>query len=230
MEKSILLADTKANRRFQQKINKKKNHPFHVVLMAMPLAIHAVKGALDMPSKIDGRVNRATEISDNSAISPWVAVLPATITALNDSIKDYKLSGPDNRDNFYRIMKNNLEALLADFQKAANLDPGNAIAILKSGKFKVVEAITNAPQILEVVDGINPGEVILKAPGGGPENHFHEWKISTDGINFVLIRSSSKNHRLVTGLPSGKKAYFTHELIIKDVPQGVSQVLEIMVK
>ncbi|MEI6488943.1 MAG: hypothetical protein WCP52_08270 [Bacteroidota bacterium] len=231
MKKITYLIGNRRNRRLVLKNLRSRRKSINTfVLLAVPLPIHTVEGAIDMPNTIQGRLTRAQEISGACGTSSYVSVSAAKMTAVNASITAYKGAGPGNRPGLYRKMMNQLKSLLNLFQDSANEDPVNSIAILESGKFRVVEAKVPQKHKFDAKDGVNPGEVILTAPGGPNERHFHEWKISYDNVKFELIRSTLTATKLVEGLTSGAVVYFTHELIVKDVPQGVSQVIKKRVK
>ena len=231
MKKITYLIGNRRNRRQAFKNLKSKKHSINaIVLFAVPLPIHMVEGAIDLPNTIQGRLTRAQEISGACGSSSYVSVSAAKMTVVNASITAYKGAGTGTRPGLFRKMMNQLNMLLNLFQEAANDDPVNSIAILESGKFKVVEASIPQKHKFDAKDGVNPGEIILTAPGGPKERHLHEWKISYDNVKFELIRSSSSATKLVEGLTSGAVVYFTHELIVQDVPQGVSQVIKKRVK
>ena len=231
MKKSKFVFDSsKIGCMINDSIKPENYEPVSFVLMATVLPVHAVTGVIDFPTTIEGRKNRATEISSACAVSTWVTIAPAVITAVNLTITNYSSAATGNRPAKFRLMNNAIKnKLLVPFQEAADNDPGNSIAILESGKFKAKLQYIPQIHVFEAKNGIEDGSVDLEAPGGPSSPHLHEWMSSQDGIIWKKERSTNSAKTHLTGFRSGEYAWFTHELSVKDVPQGVSEPIRIRV-
>jgi hypothetical protein len=228
MKKVLYAFDSRRNRRLLQRKNQ-KHQPEHIIILTTNVMIHTATAVLDMPEGNADRGQRAKEVTDACEDSTYVTVPPATITAVRARITAYNNADPATRPNLYRLMNNDLKAMMSLFQQAADADPENAVAIIESGKFKVKEIPMHQKQEWAVENSLISGRVDLTAPGG-PQYSCHDWRYSADRINWVRMSPTIEAHTHKDGLVPKRMAYFTHELIIKDGPQGVSQVLEIEVQ
>jgi hypothetical protein len=118
---------------------------------------------------------------------------------------------------------------MSSFQSAANADPANAIAIIESGKFKVKKIAIAQKHEFEVANNPVSGVIDLRAKGG-PARSCHDWMYSADGVIFERMQPTVLGETQKTGLTPGTYAYFTEELITKDGPKGISQVIKILVQ
>jgi hypothetical protein len=229
MKKTIYLKDNRRNRRRIQKgLQPQKQRCATIILMAVPLPIHTITAVLDMPKGNANRGVRAEEIINACAASTYVTVPPATITAIQLNLTNYNGATPSTRTNLWRILNNDMKSLMRLFQEAGDNDPENAIAIIESGAFRVKEV--NIPQKHEFTVENSPvnGTVDLSAEGGGPQS-CHDWMYSADNVTFERMRPTVIAETHKDGLPIGEFAYFTHEIVTSEGPQGVSQVIKIMV-
>lgn len=229
--KKVIIVFSKKEYKRQVKKHKasKKQDSVRIILLAMPLPIHTVTATLDMPTGNAARGDRTKEVTDACAVSPLVIVDPAVITAVRATITDYGNATPSTRVNLYRLMHNGLKGLMGLFQAAANADPANAIAIIQSGKFGVKQVAIQQKHVFNAENNPVSGRIDLTAPGG-PKRCCHDWKYSADGVNFVRMQPTLDAHTFKDGLTPRTFAYFTHELITKDGPQGISQIIKIEVK
>lgn len=229
MKKIIIVANTKRNRNEAKKCaNPNSKRSTIIIVMAMPLAIHKIIAVLAMPSGITERGDRAKVVTDACAASTYVSVLPATITAVRLTITNYNAATTSSRTAKYRLMVNALNSMMRMFQDAADADAENSQAIVESGAFKVHQVAIPQKHKFDVVNGAVLGTVDLTAQGGGTYT-CHDWMYSPDGITFTRMTPTVAAHTHKDGLEVGKFAYFTHELITKDGPQGISQIMKVMV-
>lgn len=218
---------------FRKKLKKsKKSSIAAVVGMSIVLPVHQVTGVLAFPKDKTGRKDRALEIVAGCTGNTWVTIDVAVLAAVTLAITNYGNAVSSDRPGLFTIMKNAInEKLLAPFQAAANANPVESRRILESGGFKVKEVAI--PQIKEFKceNGTASGTVDL-VTAGGPRNkaHLHQWYSSIDGVNFTREQATNGIHTTISNLPAGKYAYFTTELSVQDVLQGMSQVIRIMVK
>lgn len=228
MKKTIFVFESRKNRRLVKR-NLQKKQPETLIILTTAVIIHTVTATLNMPEGNADRGVRAKDVTDACEGSTYVTVPAGTITAVRGLITDYNNATPATRPNLYRLMHNGLKGLMSLFQAAADADPGNAAAILESGKFGVKEIPMHQKQEWAVENSLISGRVDLTAPGGG-EHTCHDWKYSADRINWTRMSPTIEAHTHKDGLVPKRMAYFTHELVTKDGPQGVSQILEIEVQ
>ncbi len=199
------------------------------ILSLIPLVVHQAIATLDMPAGVTERGAKAKEISDAAAVSTYLTIPPAVITALNTLITAYNAAGPASRASAYNKMLKGLKSLMATFQTAADLNVDNAIALIKSAKFGVKTVAIRQKQKFSAKNGAESGVVDLTAQGGGAYT-CHDWFHSNDGITFVRMAPTVAARTSMSGLTPEKYAYFTHELVTKKGGQGVSQIIRIIVK
>lgn len=201
----------------------------YLILTLNVVAVHAIIATLKMPNSISGRGKKAGEISAAAAVSTYLTIAPATITALNALISIYSKAATDARETAYRNLMNALKALMRTFQDAADLDVDTAEALIKSGGFGIKTIAIKQKGKFTATVGIDSGTVDLTAEGGGAYT-CHDWMYSADGKVFVRMAPTVAANTQMTGLTPGQYAYFTHELVTKAGGQGVSQIIRIMVK
>jgi hypothetical protein len=228
MKKTILLLATRSNRRLSAR-NLRKNRPYGPVIILTTVTIHTVTAVLDIPEGHLERGERADEILTKAASSTYVSVPPPDILAMRGRLNDYNAATPATRENRWRLVHNDLKELMSTFQNAANDTVADAVAIIESGGFKVKHQSIKQKQEFIAENNAVSGTVDLTAPGG-PAHSCHDWKYSADGITWERMRPTVDSHTFKDGLTPKTDAYFTHELVTKDGPQGVSQVIKIIVK
>ena len=200
------------------------------IILSVVLPVHSVKGTLKFPGDIQGRKDRADLILAGCTGNSYVSITTAVITAAQATIDNYDGATPANRPGLYKTMKDYFQNnLLAPFQAKADSDPVNSVAILNSGNFHVKGQYIPQVHQFTVEKGTESGSVMLTAPGGPTERHLHDWMYSADGNVWTRLLATCNAYKLVSNLALGKYAYFTHELVVKDVPQGISQIIRIMV-
>jgi hypothetical protein len=165
----------------------------------------------------------------SKSLKNYSAVPPSNITAIQLNITAYNGATAATRLNFWRIMHNDIKALMRMFQDAADADPANAVAIIESGKFKVKHEAIKQKHEFEARNNPVTGTIDLIAPGAGP-HACHDWRYSPDGVNFQRLPPTMQAHTHIDGLIPKTDAYFTHEVVGVDGPQGISQVIKILVK
>ncbi len=229
MKKIEFRVNTKKNRSYAKKCVKfRKGKGNIVILMSTTTVIHVVTGTLDMPESNADKGVRATFISTTAAGSSRVAIPTPVITALNGKIGAFNTATPATRATAERTMVNALKSLMRTFQTAADDDPANAIAILNSGGFGIKILGGSSLHEFKVVNSETSGNVTLTAAGGGTRS-CHIWKYSLDGVVWNWIVPTIAAKATIENLPVGKYVYFTHEVVNKNGPQGVSQVFRLLI-
>jgi len=230
MKKTIKLPGNRKNRRLAKRNNAKKHSMQIFVLAAVTTPIHTITAVLDLPDDYANRILRFQEIITACTGNPNVTVPPATLTQANTDLKTYEnATTAAARNTAFTPIHNDVKGIMSLFQTAANANVANAIVIIESGKFKVKTITPRQKQQFELHNGLVSGMVHLTAEGGGPHT-CHCWRYSPDGTNFTIMIPTVEAHTDKDGLTPGVYAYFTHELITKDGPQGESQIEKIMVK
>ncbi len=206
----------------------KKNAHGPIIILTTMVMIHTATAVLDIPDGNLERGARADEIVDACATSTYVTVPVVDITLARGNITAYKLATPATRPNLWRIVHNDLKALMRLFQQAADNTVADAVAIIESGGFKVKKIPLPQKHVFKVENNAVSGSVDLEAEGG-PAHSCHDWMYSPDGTNWERMTPTVFAHAHKDGLTPKADAYFTHELITEDGPQGISQVFHIIV-
>ena len=229
MKTKRYLATTKTNgstTRKRLKYGKRLNN--FMVLTITTTIIHTVTGLLKMPRTIGEKALRASEISKAAAVSTQVVTPAGVITALNTKITAYRKAAPNARPAAELEMMKALNAILRNYQTAAENNPANALNIFASGTFGTKGYGGRAKQGFKVCNGAVSGTVILTAQGGG--NYCcHVWKYSMDGENWNWIIPTIVAKAVIENLPAEQTVYFTHELVNSKGPHGVSQIFKLMI-
>lgn len=224
MKRKIKLPDSTTKANSKKKMLARKLHRKVIILMAMPTPIHAVTAVLDMPHDFHGRVDRADEVIKKCTGNAYVTIAPAVITAAKAKLTAYSTAPTAaQRDAAFPSVHNTCKSFMGLFQEAAINDIANAIVIIESGGFKVKNITIPQKREFKAVNGAISGDAELYAEGG-PAGCTHNWKWSTDGVNYQWLRGTSDAHtHHTTGLKAGATVYYIHELSIHDVPQAQSQ-------
>ncbi len=228
MKKVIYLENTRKNRTlFIKSLTSKQNTM--IVLMTMPQAIHVITAALDMPKGNLEKGARALEIITGCTSNPYVTIAGPVIAGYTTNLTNYNGATPSTRVNLWRKVNNDMKALMRKFQEAADGDPANAIAIIESGNFRIKQVAGREKQKFEAFNGPVSGTVLLTAPGF-KGRCCHDWWYSEDRIAWFRMDPTVDAETQKDGLTPAKWAYFRYQLITKDGPQGMSRVIDILVK
>ena len=201
---------------------------FSLLMMGMPTAENAIIGKLGKIPAMGLRNAWALEFIDKSAVSTWVAVLPAVILNLRNLAGFFNLAVGADKKAKWTPLYAALQSLLADFQGVANLDHINSIAILESGGFSIKQVGGKGKNKFTVANTDISGTVALTGPTKKGRIG-HDWWISLDGITFVRLTPSINAEISVSGLVSGKKYWFQHQMFDKTGLVGPLETLFIPV-
>ena len=203
---------------------------FSIIILTSAIVRQSL-GTILFPSGKAARLARAAAIVDACAVSTYVTIAPPVIIALNALITAYRDADAAGNKAAFKVLNNAIRSdLLAPFQKAANNDPSNAESILRSGAFYVTVYTGHGVSPFGVSDTPVSGTVEISAPGGGNKWHFHQWFYSMDNVTWVTLMPTNKSKTTVAGLAVGKKVYFKHQLVVKDVPQGMSVTIDLVIR
>jgi len=170
--------------------------------------------------------------------NPIFAASAAKVTNLIDDITDleiaeagFKRTKPTHtiseRNGALEKVKADLRSLRNDVQELADADPVNAESIIESAGMSSKTQAIHGKQQNTAKDGVESGSVELTAEGADP----HNWRISTDGIEWMLISSSRRARKTVKGLKPGIIYYFQNQRMLpNDAESEWSQSVKMMVR
>jgi len=166
-----------------------------------------------------------------TASAAKVERLKEDIAELDDAETGCKRNPPtytiQQRNAALELVKADLRSLRNDVQEVANADPANAEAIIASSGMSIKGKSFHGKKQNTAKDGIESGSVELTAEGPG----FHDWRMSTDGINWILLPSSSKSSTTAKDLTPGTIYYFQNRKVFPGNEKGEwSQSIAIMVR
>ena len=154
------------------------------------------------------------ENPDFTASAAKVTKLNTNIALLDAAETGCKTSPPtktvEERNAALEKVKANLRSLRNDVQEAADADPANAEAIIASAAMSAMFRGHHGKQQNTANDGVEQGSVDLTAEGAGA----HEWRISTDQINWTLLPACLTAKTTVTGLTPGTVYYFQNRRML----------------
>lgn len=143
-----------------------------------------------------------------AALAPKIAELVANIQNLEDIIAALNVKNPlvsiEMRELAREAVKDDLRTLAMEVQKIADQDKENAPAIIKSAGMQVKLIAVRGVQQNSVCDGKEEGSVDLTAEGKGP----HDWRMSSNGVDFLYLSSSNSSKTTVFNLIPGEVYYF----------------------
>ncbi len=231
MKKTILLNENRKNKRFVYRYFKNNKHKnVQIILMALPLPVHQVTGAINFPDDKAGIITRATFIHTKSLASGLTfpgTTLADYLTAITTCATADAASWPGK----FKAMNNAAQFIMAVVQKAADADPVNSISILQSCGFNVIPAHgAHIAEFSGVPSSTIRGAVDL-VTAGGPQakDHLHQWWSSLDGINWIREQATNGRKQTVEGFAHGKDVYFKVQLSIQDVLQPMSNIITVLV-
>ena len=227
MKKTIKKRNTRTNRRNAINKNAKRKNRCIIILTTM---IHTATAVLDMPDTYGDRCIRAREVIIACTGNAYVTVTTTVIDATQKLLDDYiAAKTAAERNALYSPLKYALQSIMSLFQNAANAAADNAVVIIESGSFKVKHITMQQKHEFEAANSVVSGKVHLPAPGGG-EHTCHDWHYAADGITYVRMMPTVAAETDKDGLTPGAYAWFMHQLITKEGPQGLSQPVKILVK
>ncbi len=198
-----------------------------IILFSMPtmqrkyIAVFKWKG-----SKAD-KTKQAKDALALAAVSTYVSVPGATITALGLLATAYGNSEAGGEQAAWTALNNGMEGLKFLFQSYANENFATAQLGIESGGFSCKKVTPRKQQPWAVKN--NPVGGILDLTAAGAKGEIHDWWISYNGITFVRLDPTKQAHTQVTGLAANIEVYFMHQIITSNGPQGFDAVLKITV-
>jgi hypothetical protein len=194
----------------------------NLVVMKKLIAVMNLKG-----SKAD-KAQQCVKIINTAKTSTYCSIPLATINILLGLAEAYSNSKPGNKESTWTNLNNAMQAMMYIFQKYANENPQTAHSAILSGGFSVKKITPRKAQKWSVKN--NPIQGVLDLHAGGSGSYTcHTWWISFDGKTFEQFATTMDANAQLSGLASGMKVWFMHEVIGKDGPQGFDLVAYIRV-
>ena len=231
MKKFIVLKNTKKNRGLMMRsLKNQKQSTKYIILSLIPTAIHAITAVLDVPNGYLAKGEKAGEVVNAWTDNKWLPVDAVLQKQYLDDITNYTdADSTAARNSAWKIVHDDLKALMRQVQTAADKKPADAIEIIESFKFRVKKVAQHQIQKFAATNGTESGVIDLVAPGGANYT-CHDWWFSADGITFVRMQPTVAAHTQIKGLKPDSYVYFQHELINKKGGTGISEVIKIRVK
>ena len=149
-----------------------------------------------------------------TASAAKVTKLNTDIIALDAAETGCKTSPPtktvEERNAALEKVKADLRSLRIDVQEVADADPANADAIIASAGMSSKDPAHHGRQQNTAKDGVEQGSVDLTGEGAGA----HEWRISTEEINWTLLPASLIAKTTVPDLTPGTVYYFQNRRML----------------
>jgi len=111
-----------------------------------------------------------------------------------------------------KTVKNGYIGLAAGVQGLADADPANADTIITEAGFAVKKIPSHGNQQNSVVQGEVSGSVYIYGAGKGA----HNFRMSLDGENWVILLGSKNQRKYQTGLKPGTLYYFQASKALAD--------------
>ena len=165
------------------------------------------------------------------ALTDKVSALNAKLSALERAETACRTKPPTGttttRDLALEQVKADLLNLRYEVQLIANNDAENAVEIIESAGMWVKKTNVHQKQKNTAENGILEGSVDLTAEGNGP----HEWRMSTDEIQWITLDATLNSKTTITNLNLGVVYYFRNRRIKgADEPNEWSQSVKIRIK
>ena len=201
------------------------------------IIIYRVIAVLNLPNSMNNFIGKAKAIQNAlknnslfSALMPKITLLGTEIDTLDKTETGFKTKPPyktrAERDADKAIVKKRLIELCREVQAIADADPVNAETIVKAADMDVKQKANHQKQGNTAKNGSLPGTVILTGQGRGP----HNWRMSTDEINWILLPASKGSKTRVSGLHSLEAYYFQNCQVLTNGETGDwSQSVKIVV-
>jgi hypothetical protein len=198
-----------------------------------PLAV------LNLPRNVPGVIHFArfvwTRMTDNAALpSPTVPLdtFDADIDGLETSeaaVLQRTKGNKEARDANYATVVQDLRHLCSYVQYVADVDPGNAEAIIESAGFYVKRIGSRSKGDLAATQGVVSGEahVVAKAPA---RRAAYDWQYSIDGKTWLDAPSTLGGTTDIRGLTPGLRYAFRYRALTKAGVGDWSQVVWLLVK
>ena len=199
------------------------------VMMAVPTPENVITGIIGKIKTVN-RGTRAKEIIDACALSTTPAILPATIVTYRAHLATFTAAVGAAKKAAWKIVYNDLKALLFAFQVAGNADQPNCITILEGGKFRIKGVGSKQKQVFGLTNGVDSGTVDLIGNTINKGARLHDWWISLDlGVTWTRMDPTLDSFCSMTDLTVGATVGFGHQLIVGKGDNGKLEYLYITI-
>jgi hypothetical protein len=198
--------------------------------------IRHILAVLNFPAKISYFLLYAKSIYKAMNGNPLFTSVSTQVTALNTDItlldtletaaKSRTVGTVDARNAQVEVVKNDLRLMRNLVQALADATPAKAEQIITSAGMTVKKTGQHGRHTNLAVNYTEPGTVLLTGEGTGP----HEWRMSTDEINWTPLPASRSSKTIVSGLTPNTKYYFQNrQILTKGLKSEWSPVFSIRV-
>lgn len=122
----------------------------------------------------------------------------------------------NERDDVLLLVIKNLRAIGRGVQELADADVTHAATIITSAGLAVKKSAGRTKVVNTAEDGDEDGSVVLTGQASGP----HDWRISTDELNWSYLPSSLMAKTIVRNLVSGTVYYFQNRRMLANSERG----------
>ena len=197
----------------------------YIILMGMPSSIHILTAALKIKSTDPNRGVKARAVVLKFSTSTWVTVPTGTVTvtALLAAIAAFNAAIGVAKKSTWNTVNTGLKAVMGTFAAAMGLDPVHAAEICVSGGFYVKGVPIKQKNVYRIFQGSASG--IMDCIGDVMNKEcIHQWRLSRDGIVWVMQRATKNAIKQFTGLAPGRW-WVEHQCIMDNGHDGTPQVL-----
>ncbi|MCX6238712.1 MAG: hypothetical protein NTY07_14305 [Bacteroidia bacterium] len=181
-----------------------------IVVLNFPKVIsNFIVYAKSIGMAMDGNSHFTAQAAKVTKLKTDTSVLDAAETALHTNPPTQTVEA---RNAALELVKDDLRALRNEVQNIADADPDNALDIIASAAMSVKDISAHGKQKNTATDGVDEGSVVLTGEGAGA----HEWRISTDEINWTLLPASLTSKTTITDLISGGIYYFQNRRMLRN--------------
>jgi hypothetical protein len=195
----------------------------YIILMGMPSSIHILTAALKIKSTDPNRGVKARAVVLKFSTSTWVTIPTGTVTALLAAIAAFNAAIGVAKKSTWNTVNTGLKAVMGTFAAAMGLDPVHAAEICVSGGFYVKGVPIKQKNVYRIFQGSASG--IMDCIGDVMNKDcIHQWRLSRDGIVWVMQRATKNAIKQFTGLAPGRW-WVEHQCIMDNGDDGTPQVL-----
>ena len=195
----------------------------HIILMSSPSAIHILTPTLNIKSTDPNRGAKAHAVVLKFSTSTFVIVALGTTTAALADIAAFNAAIGVARKTTWNTVNNILKSVMSLFATAMGLDPVHAAEICVSGGFKVKGVAIKQMNVFGLSQGTASG--ILDCIGDVMNKDcIHEWKLSHDGIAYIMQRATQSANKQFIGLAPGRW-WVSHQCIMDNGKDGPVRIL-----
>jgi hypothetical protein len=185
------------------------------------VTIKRVQAVLNLKSSIPelinqskGMVKMVTGVAAYSTLSPKITVIGTLTTTLEVTYIGNSTNPPTVSIETRNIAKDNLRNALRSFtndiQLLADANPAQAKAIITNAGFELKKDAS----VVRLVDIAKPGMTADSVSLVGKGSGAREWRMSTDGINWLTLPATTSASTTVFNLEPNTEYQFQYRIIL----------------